>query len=257
MALGQPDKPPRPALGRILTLIVKGNLSLIPLSLLACVAVADNIALQDAASGQTIHVKPGDTVEVMLPANPSTGYSWSVVAKPRGLVAEGEPRFEGGGHGGEVGVGGTAILRFRVAGLFKSAFRLAYARSWEKGVPPARVFEVRLVSVKPDEVVYSGRGPVFLRVGQVLVVPITLSGGVPFQPTAELVPDCLRQADSGSSLMSTRPAPGGPVIHRLRFEAVRTGTGELTIDLAPTVEGGAKTRLRKIRVTVRPARRKR
>jgi inhibitor of cysteine peptidase len=80
-----------------------------------------------------ISVAKGDEFVVALPANPSTGYSWS--AQDDDLVTfQDSAQVRGGSMPGQ---GGTQRLTFRAVATGSTTLELAYTRPFEPGVPPA------------------------------------------------------------------------------------------------------------------------
>ena len=84
--------------------------------------------------GDSIAVANGDEFVVALPANPSTGYSWT--AGDDADVTNVSSRQVAGGS--RPGATGTQEITFRATNTGKSTLELAYARSFEPGVPPAK-----------------------------------------------------------------------------------------------------------------------
>ncbi len=84
--------------------------------------------------GDTITVAKGDEFVIALPANPSTGYSWTAGKDPE--VAFVSSRQVAGGN--QPGAPGTQELTFRATDTGASTLELSYARSFEQGVPPAK-----------------------------------------------------------------------------------------------------------------------
>jgi inhibitor of cysteine peptidase len=84
--------------------------------------------------GDTISVAAGDEFEIALPANPSTGYAWTAGDDPD---VEFVSSHEVAG-GSQPGAAGTQELTFRATDAGTSTLKLAYARSFESGVPPAK-----------------------------------------------------------------------------------------------------------------------
>jgi inhibitor of cysteine peptidase len=90
--------------------------------------------------GDPITVHGGDEFVIALSANPSTGYSWTAGADPdvvflrsRQIAGVAEP-----------GAPGTQELRFRAEHSGTTTLKLAYARSFEGGVPPAKTATFRV-----------------------------------------------------------------------------------------------------------------
>jgi inhibitor of cysteine peptidase len=84
--------------------------------------------------GDTIEVADGDTFVIGLPANPSTGYAWSAGDDPD-VVFVSSRQVPGGS---QPGASGTQELTFRATKPGMSTLELAYARSFESGIPPAK-----------------------------------------------------------------------------------------------------------------------
>ncbi len=84
--------------------------------------------------GDTVKVANGNEFLIALPANPSTGYSWTAGDDPD--VSFVSSRQVAGGS--QLGAGGTQELTFRAEQVGTSTLELAYARSFEPGVPPAK-----------------------------------------------------------------------------------------------------------------------
>lgn len=107
----------------------------------------DTITVGPAANGSQRRLQRGDVLVVRLPSNPSTGYSWKVRSGTRLVLAVAGRTYVPPKDGQRLGAPGTAILRLRAVAAGKTVLRLAYARSWEKGVAPARTFTLRVTVV--------------------------------------------------------------------------------------------------------------
>jgi inhibitor of cysteine peptidase len=85
-------------------------------------------------------LKNGVEFVVRLPANPTTGYSWSMTVSPSDLLRqEKAPLYLPSDHMGKlVGSGGYECWRFRFVKQGSAKLSFSYARPWEKGVPPVR-----------------------------------------------------------------------------------------------------------------------
>jgi len=99
-----------------------------------------------ADADQTVRVTPGQMLEVVLDANPSTGYTWTIVSAPEFLQAEGEPGFRSEAASDIVGAGGKQTLEFSVTASGDGALELSYVRPWEQGVAPADTFRIEVES---------------------------------------------------------------------------------------------------------------
>jgi inhibitor of cysteine peptidase len=100
------------------------------------------LLLEEPDSGSIIYLIQGDALSVRLPANPSTGFTWSVASNaPSVLAPGGDPRFEPPPTP-RPGAGGFQTLEFRVAGGGAAFLQLVYRRPSEKDSPPARTWSV-------------------------------------------------------------------------------------------------------------------
>src|SRR5262245_19214595 len=85
--------------------------------------------------GDSISVKNGDEFVIALEANPSTGYSWDAGDNPDVELVSSR---QVSGASDLPGAGGTQELMFKAVKKGTSTLELAYARSFEPGVPPAQ-----------------------------------------------------------------------------------------------------------------------
>jgi inhibitor of cysteine peptidase len=124
----------------------------IVMTVVACVAAVtvgcsgSRALLGPESDGESVRVGIGQVVEVALPSNPSTGYSWQVVEVPEFLVQTGPAGFESEAEPDVVGAGGTELLRFEVSASGSGALRLEYRRPWESDAPAREVFEVEVTA---------------------------------------------------------------------------------------------------------------
>ncbi len=99
-----------------------------------------DVVATEKDDGGSVTVNSGGALEIKLPSNPSTGYSWQVVDVPTFMPQEGESSFEQGGPSGAVGAGGTETLRFVPATAGTGTVKLEYRRSWETTAPAEGTF---------------------------------------------------------------------------------------------------------------------
>ena len=102
------------------------------------------VRLEQADSGSTITLHPGDTLEIVLQGNPTTGYTWEVKPGSEVLLKQkGDPEFTPDSKA--LGSGGRMTFRFDVVASGKAPLVLIYHRTFEPGVPPLRTFGIRVV----------------------------------------------------------------------------------------------------------------
>jgi inhibitor of cysteine peptidase len=100
---------------------------------------AATIDLSESDSGATLDVDRGATLAVHLFANPTTGYSWSLVTSGNSLLNDGEPAFMQDASAGEkVGAGGMESWSFTAQESGEQELRFEYRRAWEREQPPAK-----------------------------------------------------------------------------------------------------------------------
>ena len=126
--------------------------TLLALSLAGCSRASsktvqpDDVQLTDANNGGQVTVKVGQTINLRLEANPSTGFGWEVSQVDTKLLAqEGDKNYAPASQNKPVaGGGGWEVFRFAVQQKGETTLKLIYHRSWEKGVEPAKTFEVKI-----------------------------------------------------------------------------------------------------------------
>ncbi len=109
-------------------------------------AGAAPVSATEKDDGQTLGVAKGQTLVVELPANPSTGYTWVVLALPSVVETVGEPAFASGASESSmvVGAGGTMTLTFRAVEAGTGKLELGYMRPWETAVAPEQTYSLTL-----------------------------------------------------------------------------------------------------------------
>ena len=113
-------------------------------------AAGGPVKLTDADNGKAVTVKVGDTVQVILAGNPTTGYSWltslgdkdAVVLQQQGEAAYAQESTDQSLVGG----GGTFTFTFKAAAPGQVVLKFDYARPWES-VQPLQTYSVT-VTVK-------------------------------------------------------------------------------------------------------------
>ena len=116
-------------------------------------AAGKTVVLESKDSGASVTVKAGDTVQVKLRSNRTTGYSWAEIkdkTDAKVLKSDGG-NYEVNAHPeGMVGVGGVETFTFTAVAPGKTEIALGYARPWEKDKEPAQSFKATVVVEDAD-----------------------------------------------------------------------------------------------------------
>jgi predicted secreted protein len=104
-------------------------------------ARADAVQLNADNNNQTVSLGQGAVVELSLPGNPTTGYSWSFAEAPdQSVLAETSHFYISPSQA--IGSGGDEHWVFRAVGAGTTQINLAYSRPWEKDTPPVKTYAV-------------------------------------------------------------------------------------------------------------------
>jgi predicted secreted protein len=91
-------------------------------------------------SNQPVRLATGDTLEVTLDGNPTTGYMWEMSSGATILKQVGEPAFKPSRK--LPGSGGKVTFRFVAGAPGRTVLEMSYHRSFEKDVPPLKTFKL-------------------------------------------------------------------------------------------------------------------
>lgn len=121
---------------------MRALIGLMGLFLLAALpAAAATIDLTEKDNGAVMKVQPGDQIKVTVPGNPTTGYTWALAAiRVDVLEPELEPEYVRDST--LPGAGGRFTFRFTARSEGYTKVILAYLRTWEKDMPPVKIFEM-------------------------------------------------------------------------------------------------------------------
>jgi len=96
------------------------------------------------ASGTTVVLHVGDTLEIELDGNPTTGYGWEIIPDESGvLTVNGDPTYAADSE--LIGSGGTYLFSFTAGKAGETDVNLVYSRSWEADVAPMTSFTLHVV----------------------------------------------------------------------------------------------------------------
>jgi inhibitor of cysteine peptidase len=95
-------------------------------------------------NGRQITLKPGAFLLVRLEANPSTGYSWTVIGDPAPLSFVSSKNETAQQNQQRPGAPGMQVLRFKASSAGTVDLKIGYRRPWEKEVAPAKTFQIHV-----------------------------------------------------------------------------------------------------------------
>jgi inhibitor of cysteine peptidase len=102
-------------------------------------SAAPLVTITDTNAGQTIRIAVGQSLDVRLAANPTTGYEWSTGALRAGpLMRTGRSTFAPS-TSGLLGAGGTQVFAYRGTAPGTAHLSFEYARPWEHTAPAKHI----------------------------------------------------------------------------------------------------------------------
>jgi len=122
-----------------LSIILFGLIILLP----GCSA-GNPIQLCQIDSGRVIKMNPGDTLEIVLDANPTTGYQWKALPWNTKVIEQiDKPVYKSRSEA--IGSGGELTFYFKALSTGQTPLEFIYFRDFEKNVPPIKSFKVTIV----------------------------------------------------------------------------------------------------------------
>ena len=92
----------------------------------------------------TVDIKQGQTLELEVDSNPTTGYSWDVTSSVNAGVLRQKRKYKYIPESDLVGAGGIQIFYFEGLQRGTAELTFEYRRPWEKDKEPARKCLVRV-----------------------------------------------------------------------------------------------------------------
>lgn len=109
-----------------------------------CTAAQVHMATEEQNGGR-INTKVGDSLQIALAGNPTTGYKWEIAeSNPNLLEAKGEVEYQSE-KTNLVGSGGTFLFTFKAIARGNTSLKLVYRRSFEKDVAPIREYQLTIL----------------------------------------------------------------------------------------------------------------
>jgi predicted secreted protein len=94
-------------------------------------------------NGRIIEASPDSRIELHLHENPTTGFRWQAPESDSGVATLERDTFVPRG-GNAAGAGGTRCFVLYVRRPGQTVLRLASRRPWDKGKPPAALFQLTI-----------------------------------------------------------------------------------------------------------------
>ena len=90
----------------------------------------------------TVELRVGDQIEISLPGNPTTGYSWTISTVDKTILEPlGEPEYKP--KGDALGAGGRFTLRLKAIAAGETWVEMTYSQSFNKeNVPPGNIYHI-------------------------------------------------------------------------------------------------------------------
>ncbi len=107
-------------------------------------ATTDWVTVDESDAGRTISLGSADYLEVRLPGNLSTGYTWQILAVDGDVLSSlGGPAYESANS--LAGADGLFTFEFQCAGEGTTTLELGYLRPWEDA-PPIHTWSVTVIA---------------------------------------------------------------------------------------------------------------
>lgn len=99
----------------------------------------------EADAGKTFTTAPGETLDIRLKGNYTTGYSWDVADCDMSIVQLASAEYVPSEQR-KPGAGGVQHYAFSIVGKGETTLKIVYHRAWERNSPPALTFMLKIVS---------------------------------------------------------------------------------------------------------------
>lgn len=101
------------------------------------------ISFTERDSGKTVGLSIADELEIVLPANPTTGYIWETDALNCNLLSHSKVDFLPDTTA--LGSGGSEVNRFKAIAEGTCRLKFIFHRTFEHNVPPLKTFELTVI----------------------------------------------------------------------------------------------------------------
>ena len=112
--------------------------------LLSGCSAGNPIQLYQIDNGRAIKIESGDTLEIVLDANPTTGYQWKALPWDAEVIEQIDKSVYQS-RSKAMGSGGELTFYFKALSTGQTPLKFIYFRAFEKDVPPVKSFKVTIV----------------------------------------------------------------------------------------------------------------
>lgn len=112
------------------------------LSFAGCVGHPKMMEADKSYDGREMTMHVGDSLNLSLAENPSTGFRWELKIKPEPEFEVLSDAFES--NAGSPGAGGTHRWQWKAVRTGSASIQLEYRRPWETNAAPGQVFRLNL-----------------------------------------------------------------------------------------------------------------
>jgi inhibitor of cysteine peptidase len=109
-------------------------------ALAASITMSAPTIFTEKDAGRVIKIYTGDQLQIVLEANPSTGYTWEPISIDTKVLKPGDTDYVP--NAGHFGSSGRMILRFEAVDRGYTSLKLVYHQPFEKDTPPRNMFEI-------------------------------------------------------------------------------------------------------------------
>jgi inhibitor of cysteine peptidase len=106
------------------------------------IAYAETFVVTEMKTEEVVTMAVGDTLDVVLQSNPSTGYCWKLEPSISPWLVLADTQYKASSS--LMGAPGFSTFHFVALSPGKCEIFLEYKREWEKDVPPIKTFAVSI-----------------------------------------------------------------------------------------------------------------
>lgn len=99
--------------------------------------------ITESDAGRTIEISVGQTMEIRLPENPTTGFRWLMTARDESVCAVLHEEFHPPAHAAP-GAGGERTWQLEAAAVGECDFGVTYRRPWAADGTSQRTFRLHI-----------------------------------------------------------------------------------------------------------------